>query len=295
MQGLWYGDKRDRVKWGALVYLANSKGIRCIVQVAYFRQGTDLKLKIGEKEVPLPIEVWNHFSNLRHIERLGKATGLKIIVLDQYLEPNKRPDYIHMIVSHLDEINKEIEGRKVIFLDPDTGIEPGKSSGPKHVTKKDMEKIWKALSEGDLLVVYQHADRTKKWVPDRKEKMSFACGGVDVEIISGEDIASDVAMLWCCKGPTAKSDPKRDLADAEPSKTSKKQKTPRLCAHQCGEMTKGGYFCPGHDMKLRSIFLKVTRGEKSKKELDEIRLKMYEIWERDKGRPLIEIAKEVLG
>jgi hypothetical protein len=297
MQGLWYGDRRDRVKWGALIHLSNTKGIRCIVQVAYFRHGTELKLQTEEREVPLPIQVWDHFSNLKHIERLGKATGLKIIVLDQYFEPIKRRDYINMIVSHIEEINKEIKGRKIIFLDPDTGIEPAKSSGPEHVTKQDMEDIWeKAISQGDILIVYQHADRTKRWLLDRKNTMSSTCENTPVEIILGKDIASDVAMLWCCKGHMPKSDPKTEKTDHEPSKTSNRLRTPHLCACSCGEKpNKGYYFLSGHDAKLKSIFLKVSRGEKRKLELDENRLKMYEMWKKDKSNRLIDIAREVLG
>lgn len=270
MQGLWYGDRRDRVKWGALVHLANTKGIRCIVQVAYFRHGTDLKLQTEEGEVELPVQVWNHFSNLRHIERLGEATGLKIIVLDQLFDPGKRSDYINMIGLHLEEINKEIKSRKIIFLDPDTGIEP-ENAKPEHVTEHDLREIWNRIKNGDLLAIYQHADHTKKWLDERKQKMSNTCDGVCINTILGKDIASDVAILWCCKTKG------------------------RLCACPCGKMTEGGYFYPGHDAKLRSIFIKVSRGKKSKKELDRIRLKMYEIWERDEGRPLIDIAKEVLG
>jgi hypothetical protein len=60
-------------------------------------------------------------------------------------------------------------------------------------------------------------------------------------------------------------------------------------------MTKGGYFCPGHDEKLKSIFRKVDKGERSEKELDENNLKMYAKWKKDKNKRLIDIAKEVLG
>jgi hypothetical protein len=194
MQGLWYGDRRDRVKWGALIHLAKTKGIRYIVQVAYFRHGAEPILQTEEGEVPLPIEVWNHFSDLRHIERLGDVTGKTITVLDQPFDPDIRHKYIGLIVSKL----KEIESPKIVFLDPDTGIEP-ENSRPEHVIKQDIREIWAALSEGDFLVVYQHADRTKTWRDDRGQKMSVACDNVPVKIILGTGIASDVAMLWCRK------------------------------------------------------------------------------------------------
>lgn len=296
MQGLLYGDRRDRVKWGALVHLANTKGIRCIVQVAYFRHVTDLNLQTDESEVPLPIQVWDHFSNLRHIESLGKATGLKIIVLDQYFEPTKRRYYINMIVSHIEEINKEIKGRKIIFLDPDTGIEPAKSSDPEHVTKQDMENIWKkALSQGDILVVYQHADHTKKWLPERKEKMSHYCGGAYIGTITGTGIASDVAMLWGCKDRTTEPYPKAPISHGVATESTKGKKEPRLCACPCGQKTAGGIFCPGHDEKLRSIFRKVKKGDMALKDQNKNVQRMYEIWEKDNDRALIDIAREVLG
>ena len=296
MQGLWYGDRRDRVKWGALVHLSNTKGIRCIVQVAYFRHGTELKLQTEESEVPLPIQVWDHFSNLRHIERLGKATGLKIIVLDQYFEPIKRHDYINMIVSHIEEINKEIKGRKIIFLDPDTGIEPAKSSAPEHVTKQDMEDIWKkAISQHDILIVYQHADHTKKWLLDRKNTMSSTCENTPVEIILGKDIASDVAMLWCCKDKAIEPDQKPPTRDNMSDRNVKEKKLVRLCACPCGQKTGGGIFCTGHDAKLRSIFRKVKKGDMALKDQVKSVQKMYETWQRDESRRLIDIAREVLG
>jgi hypothetical protein len=291
MQGLWYGDKRDRVKWGALVHLANTKGIRCIVQVAYFRHGTDLKLQTEEGEVELPVQVWNHFSNLRHIERLGEATGLKIIVLDQLFDPGNRFDYINMICLHLEEINKEIKNRKIIFLDPDTGIEP-ENAKPEHVTKNDLREIWEKIGNGDLLAVYQHAAFTENWLNDRKKRMSVVCDNVCVKHILSKGIAQDMAMLWCCKGTTNEDAPKSPPAVLKPVKTAK---AGRLCACPCGQMTKGGYFCRGHDEKLKSIFRKVTEGEKDKKDLDKTMLKMYELREKDESMPLKDIAKEVLG
>jgi hypothetical protein len=303
MQGLWYGDKRDRVKWGALVYLSREQKISCIVQVAYFRHGPDLKLQINECEVEreeeLPQEVWNHFSDLMHIERLGDAIGKIIVVLDHKLklifDPYKRNDYITAIVSEIKnpKIVSEMKNRspKIVFLDPDTGIEPN-TRKPEHVAIKDMQEIWKALSMGDLLAVYQHSDRTEKWLPARKKTMSSACGGAYINTITGKGIASDVAMLWCCKGSPNEDVSKNPAADLKPAKTVKKG---RLCACPCGKMTKGGYFCPGHDAKLKSIFLKVSRDKKNKNELDKIRLRMYEIWSNDKSKPLKDIAIEVLG
>ena len=77
------------------------------------------------------------------------------------------------------------------------------------------------------------------------------------------------------------------------AETSERKNTPRRCACQCGEMTKGGYFSPGHDSKMKSLFEKIASGA-TKKPGGPLG-KMYDIWAVDKSRPLLEIAKEVLG
>jgi hypothetical protein len=194
MQGLWYGDRRDRVKWGALIYIAKSRAVRRIVQVAFYRDSTKPTLEIPGRKVPLPSHVWKHFSDLRQVQRLARATGTSIVVLGERFDPSRRCEYIAGVVRRL----CKIQGPKVVFLDPDTGIAPAKKS-PKHVTKADLMEIWKALSPNDVLAVYQHADRTKTWQKRGVRKMAEACGRASVQIITGSNVASDVAMLWCAR------------------------------------------------------------------------------------------------
>lgn len=194
MQGLWYGDRRDRVKWGALIHLAKTRAVPSIVQVAYYRDESDRRLETSEGQVPLPEGVWEHFSDLRHIERLAQATGVSIVVLDDAFEPPHRRKYIAAVVHKLKATPKPT----IVFLDPDTGIEPGKADSV-HVTKKDMAEVWAVLSAKDILAVYQHADHTNTWQQDRTRKMVEACGGAKVHAITGVGMAADVAVLWCRK------------------------------------------------------------------------------------------------
>jgi len=285
MQGLWYGDRRDLVKWGALIHLAKTKGIRWIFQVAYLRNP---KLQTEENDVELPKEVWNHFYDLRHIKRLSYETGVEIIVLDQDFVPDRRGDYINNIASRLNEIKSP----KIVFLDPDTGIALKKAK-PEHVSIKDIEKIWKLLTNGDIIALYQHSDRTKDWLSTRKELMSSACNDILINHILGKGIAPDMAILWCCKNPP--TEPKNHIISPETANTSSRKSLPRFCACQCGKMTAGGVFYPGHDATLKSLFLKVSRGVKAKEDLSPIERKMYQIWEKNKSKRLIDIAKEVLG
>jgi hypothetical protein len=295
MQGLWYGDKRDRVKWGALVHLAKEKNIFCIVQVAYFRHGPDLKLQINEceveREVELSQEVWDHFSDLRHIERLGGAIGKIIVVLDHKLnlifDPYKRDDYIGAIVSEIKnpKIVSEMKNGspKIFFLDPDTGIEPEKAKHG-HVKKQDIEKIWRVLSPGDLLVVYQHADRTKKWrieqLNKRKTKMSSACDNVCVKHVLGKDIASDVAMLWCLKDLAAESviDSEPIIEREPPSKTTEAAPKPGTCPCGCGEKPRVGAFVQGHDGRVSGWILQIERKGKKASDFPAHISDLYHAW-----------------
>jgi hypothetical protein len=162
-----------------------------VVQVAYFRHGEDPVLQTPEGDVTLPAVVWNHFSNLRHIERLGEAAEIEILVLAQPFDPRQRRRYVADVVARL----CTVETPKIVFLDPDTGMAPS-TSGPQHVTQADAAEIWGALSVGDLLVVYQHGDRTTTWRDDRASSLSAACSGAPVQVIAGKGVASDVAMLW---------------------------------------------------------------------------------------------------
>jgi hypothetical protein len=195
MRGIWYGDRRDRVKWGALLHLADTRAISCIVQVAYFRHSPGPMLQTQEGEVSLSVAVWKHFSDLAYIKRLGEATGKNIVVLDQPFDPARRREYVATVVAEL----REVERPMIVFLDPDTGIEPARAE-PEHVTRQDIGEIWAALLPGDILAVYQHADRTTTWRDDRGQKMAAACDNTPVQAILGTGVASDVAMLWCRKG-----------------------------------------------------------------------------------------------
>lgn len=279
MQGLWYGDRRDLVKWGTLIHLAKANGIYWIFQVAYLRH---LKLKTEEKDIELPKEVWNHFSDLRHIKSLGDATGLEIIVLDQTFNPLKRHYYISSISLNL----KEIKTQKIVFLDPDTGIAPKKAKA-EHVTEEDMKDIWAVLLNDDLLVVYQHANRTKTWLSERIKKMSsaLAINKDDIKHIYSKAIAPDMAMLWCQKGSKNKlakeseriiSNKMELIAGATPQ--------PKTCPCGCDQRPKKGVFRPGHDKRVSEWIKQIDRKEKKHADFPDHIIALYTEWVKA-GKP----------
>jgi len=197
MQPLWYGDRRDRVKWGALSYLAERFDLSPIVQVAYCRDEDDRKLELrdGHRKIAIPKAVWNHFSDLRDIERLGRATGRRIVVIDESFQERQRREYVKHVIDKL----KQHPRPMLLFLDPDTGIQPDERAGVKHATTTDVREFWGSLQHHEVLAVYQHATRRGGWLHEKLDQLRSACNGSRVSAIQSPRIAKDVAMLWTQK------------------------------------------------------------------------------------------------
>lgn len=194
MRGIWYGDRRDRVKWGGLFYLAERFGASTIVQIAMLRDTVESVVETDEGEMPIPREVWQHFSDLRRIMEVGVALGRPVHVIDRPFHPQERSAYFESVVDELVSLTP----LRIAFLDPDTGI--GRSdAGPEHVRVDELSRVWRALDPGDVLAVYQHADRTRDWITARSQLLQAACYDTQVRKIERRKVAGDVALLWCRK------------------------------------------------------------------------------------------------
>jgi hypothetical protein len=156
MRSEWYGDKRDLVKWGTLVHLCQEHGIKKIIQVPFLAKesGCDLMLLTDDNQVDFPRAVWQHFRDIKQIDALGKSIGLDIKVVPDEFSHQKRSNYFERIQV----LAQSTEESKVVFLDPDTGLEPEKCKA-KHVSSAEIRAIWHCLRPGDLLALYQHASR----------------------------------------------------------------------------------------------------------------------------------------
>ena len=189
MRDAWYGDKRDLVKWGTLVLLARRHAIRTIIQVAFRRLSDKPRLKSDGREWDVADEVWSHFRSLRAIRRLQRTCGLEIRVLDDWFDPNERDSYLRKVVALLDADTR----RKVVLLDPDTGIAPAKRTGA-HIGRDEITEVWKALSPGDWLVLYQHRRRAKGWQDQVRQQFGRSCNRARVTTFVSEAV-SDVAFF----------------------------------------------------------------------------------------------------
>jgi hypothetical protein len=116
----WYGDNRDLVKWGVLLCLASQFKAGKIVQVAYYRPET---IEIDGVRHLMPDAVIRHFSrHVADIARLGSAS-IQIEVFD--LPLLSRDAYMKGVHAALVNLISSASPC-IIFLDPDTGLEPTK-------------------------------------------------------------------------------------------------------------------------------------------------------------------------
>ncbi len=193
MRDKWYSDNRDIVKWGVLLRLAELHNMATILQVAYHRPTSWDGVEIDGRAYPLPLEVVDHFRNIKNIETLKSA---HVMVLDAPCYDRAR--YLECILMAIQKLPKE---PAIVFLDPDTGLEPAGKAGLQHVLKAELPQIWHALRHGDLLAFYQHQTNMagRPWVEEKKTQFEKAIGlePGGSKLAQGKEIARDVAFFFC--------------------------------------------------------------------------------------------------
>src|SRR5689334_19181812 len=117
MLNKWYGDNRDLLKWGTLIHLAEKNGLQCILQIAYLRQNKWPSMCVDGEEVPIPRKVVDHFRRLNNVESVG-CDHLQIHVLETVF--SDRNEYSGVVKYFVNRFSKT---KRLIFLDPDTGLE----------------------------------------------------------------------------------------------------------------------------------------------------------------------------
>ena len=196
MRDQWYSDSLDLVKWGVLLQLAKSYSAKRILQVAYFRQSIWGQLEIDGQKYDIPESVINHFRNVRNILEL--PCEFEIEIIDSPFE--NRSQYLQVIADKIVH-----QHPCIVFLDPDTGLEPVGRPGFEHVLNNELEYIWEKMIIGDVLAFYQHQTNRKgqPWIEPKRlqfEKALKLASGI-VKVAVGSEIAGagDVAIDYCPK------------------------------------------------------------------------------------------------
>ena len=150
MQDKFYGDNRDLVKWGTLANLASQHEVKQILQVLYYRPNLWPRIEVDRKEVEIAKEVIQHFRNTKSI--CGLESSVPVHVLGETF--TGRHQYLAYLIGEIKERNLK---PGIVFLDPDTGLEPpSRNANLGHVLYDELNEIWKNLEAGDVLVLYQH-------------------------------------------------------------------------------------------------------------------------------------------
>ena len=200
MRDCWYADNRDLIKWGVLLRLAEKFEARRVVYLAYYRPSTFGQLIIDGQKRDIPEEVIAHFRNLRTVGSMG--SNVRVTVFDPVFESEDRHTYLQAVHALLQAFAQE---PCVVFLDPDTGLEPRKA-GAKHVLNREAKAVWERMKAGDLFVFYQHQTNRagQPWIESKREQLANAlCVPIDaIRKAHAPDIADDVVFFFTPKGLT---------------------------------------------------------------------------------------------
>jgi hypothetical protein len=191
MQERWFADNRDLVKWATLLHIAREQSIRTIVQVPYLRSEAQMpSVRVGDADVSIDPTVWRFFRDVRRIEELGVTAGITIRVIAEPFISRARAAYVEHVFRAIADATHPL----LVFLDPDTGLEP-QQVGAAHTTTQEVRDSWTALAAGDWLALYQHARRTKTWIEDVRTQFADACDGANVTVARSADVGTDVAFF----------------------------------------------------------------------------------------------------
>jgi len=201
MRDQWYGDNRDLVKWGVLLELSRNFARPHILQVLYLRPSEWGNLEIDGEIRPLPKEVRQHFRSVKAIQQMTSEVQIELIH-EEFRDRN----------LYLDQVKERIRSRQihpgVVFLDPDTGLEPAGHAGLQHVFNRELTAIWGALTPGDVLVFYQHKTNRNQepWIKPKLGQFESAINAdagennrIRGKLAYAPDVANDVAFFFATK------------------------------------------------------------------------------------------------
>jgi hypothetical protein len=195
MKNCWYADNRDLVKWSVLIHLAIVNSATRILQIAYFQEHSFPKVELDKEEKEIPQEIQTHYRDIRNIENL--SSPIKVNVFHKVITDRRQ-----YLLEAKKFISSYIKDQCVVFLDPDTGLEP-KNPSLKHVLNEEAKEFWKSLKVGDVLVLYQHQTNRngKPWKEPKRAQFEKVIDGPkgSVKVGCGPKLARDVVLFYAVK------------------------------------------------------------------------------------------------
>jgi hypothetical protein len=176
MKQQYLGDSKDSFKWDYHDYLTSALGFFTLNVVLMLTPDDDsnqgethpLLFPARKSVIDFCCDLRRH-RKIQLIKKLPSAAGSKYLVElhkgETYFKKNGRKEYFSGFSG---------AKRQVVFLDPDNGFEPEKSSNEKHVLYSDVEAILDQTSNDTVISVFQvfrripfceDFDRIKKRLP----------------------------------------------------------------------------------------------------------------------------------
>jgi hypothetical protein len=187
MRKQWFGDSRDYVKWNYT--FTESLPSQTVVYLAMARPD-----ELGKSLHPEVRKFFDQYKDLGLVEKL--FDGRFFSLLSEY-QKAKRILYFDGAESLIKQGQEQ--GHVVVFVDPDTGIEPRSGGDNKHLSIADLERLAKLMRNGDKVIVYQHAPimRSKTWINDVIDRLGEYAWTKDFALDShyDETCASDVCFI----------------------------------------------------------------------------------------------------
>jgi hypothetical protein len=187
MRKQWFGDTRDYVKWSFVYSEASPNASVCYIAMA----------RPDEIKGTVHPTVKGFFDTYKDLGLVGEMFKGRFLALLNDYRKAERIEYFERAEGLITQ--SQAKGPAIIFIDPDTGIEPPSGGHSKHVCIADLKRLAGLLRSGDKLIVYQHAPimRKKSWIDDIIDRMTEQEWTTDLRITPHHDpeCASDVCFL----------------------------------------------------------------------------------------------------
>ncbi len=199
MNNKFFADKHDFFKWDLLLTIMER--VPDLVQLTYVpmltpddRGGDARHMAVGDRHT----ELFEFFDECLKQDRRN-IKQLRTFFQGQRYEYTPFRDSCYFKhedrTTYFNEIPHSALRHALVFLDPDTGLEPRSlrpAKGDKYVCYEDLPGIFSRMAGSSVLVVYQHRAQGKKWeeiVPDKYRRIAEALGTKECMCVSDSEVA----------------------------------------------------------------------------------------------------------
>ncbi len=184
LKNQYFGDARDYFKYDVLDRLATDlpgiEVLTCIWMLTRPDSSGEGQVRfIPDEELPALTAFFNErLSPLRggrrHVSEMADFFATR--PYDFYSYRDDADDFGSATrEAYFREIPEHILRRAVVFLDPDTGMQPEETLTPKHLRYDELKVVVDHMSDESVAVVFQYQRRVKNWVEKIGQQLADKC------------------------------------------------------------------------------------------------------------------------